>query len=82
MDRRIAGSIPFGAGPRVCIGKSFAMMEAKIIVAMVAQRYRLELVPGCVVETNPGVTLRPKSPVNVVPRRQDEASRRRIAKSA
>ena len=37
---------PFGGGPRVCLGKPLAMAEAKLTLAMVAQRYRLELLPG------------------------------------
>jgi cytochrome P450 len=52
--------LPFGAGPHQCIGNSFAMMEARIILAMVAQRYRLRLLPGHAVEPKPGITLRPR----------------------
>lgn len=52
--------VPFGAGPRVCIGKSFAMMEARLLLATIAQRYRLELVPGHRVAMKPRVTLNPK----------------------
>lgn len=51
---------PFGGGPRLCIGRDFAMQEAMLILAMVAQRYRLELAPGHPVEPEPLVTLRPK----------------------
>jgi len=51
--------IPFAAGPRMCIGDSFAKMEMPIILAMVAQRYALELEPGFVPELDPVVTLRP-----------------------
>jgi cytochrome P450 len=50
---------PFGGGPRVCIGNTFAMMEAQLILAMVSQRYRLELSPGARVEPERGITLRP-----------------------
>jgi cytochrome P450 len=42
--------IPFGAGPRICIGASFAMTEAMLLLATIAQRYRLRLAPGAVVE--------------------------------
>jgi cytochrome P450 len=52
--------MPFGAGPRVCIGNSFAMMEAQLILATIAQRYRLELDPEQVIELNPLITLSPK----------------------
>lgn len=50
--------IPFGAGPRICIGAAFAMTEALLILATVAQRYRLRLVPGHKVEPQGLITLR------------------------
>ncbi len=52
--------LPFGGGARVCIGNSFAMMEAKLILATIAQHYRLTLKAGQRVEPEPLVTLRPK----------------------
>jgi cytochrome P450 len=52
--------LPFGAGPRQCIGNQFALIEALLSVATLAQRYRLRLVPGHRVEPWPLVTLRPK----------------------
>jgi cytochrome P450 len=52
--------IPFGAGPRICIGMAFAMQEALIILRAILRRYRLELVPGFPVEPQARVTLRPK----------------------
>jgi len=51
---------PFGGGPRMCIGSSFAMMEAQLILATIVQRYSLRLVPGHLVEPEALVTLRPK----------------------
>ena len=55
--------LPFGGGPRICIGSSFAMAEAQVIIAAIAQRYRLRLAPGHVVEPIGLVTLRAKSGV-------------------
>jgi len=62
--------MPFGGGPRVCIGNSFAMMESVLILATIARRYRLEAVPGSSVEVFPTITLRPRNgvPVRVVRR--------------
>jgi cytochrome P450 len=50
---------PFAAGPRVCIGNNFALLEARLVLAMVAQRYQLSLVPGQRVDPEALVTLRP-----------------------
>ena len=50
--------IPFGMGSRKCIGSAFAMMEATLLLATIARRWRFELVPG-VVPTHPSITLRP-----------------------
>jgi len=52
--------IPFGAGPRICIGAAFAMTEAILMLATIAQRYRLQLKPGHPVEPQGLITLRPR----------------------
>jgi cytochrome P450 len=53
--------LPFGAGPRVCIGAHFALLEAQLALATMVQQVRLELVsPEKVVAYDPQVTLRPK----------------------
>ena len=52
--------IPFGAGQRICIGAAFAMTEAILLLATIAQRYRLILNPGHPVEPQGLITLRPR----------------------
>jgi len=52
--------LPFGAGPRQCIGNQFALIEAHLVVATLAQGYRLHLVPRHRVEPWPLITLRPR----------------------
>jgi cytochrome P450 len=49
---------PFGGGPRICIGNSFAQMEAALVVATIASGYRLRTAPGASVEPLPSMTLR------------------------
>jgi cytochrome P450 len=51
---------PFGAGVRQCIGESFAWMEGVLLLATIAQKWKLRLVPGHPVEPEPLITLRPK----------------------
>lgn len=51
---------PFGGGPRQCIGRNFAMMEATLVLAMVTRTFKLSLLPGHPVETEPSLTLRPR----------------------
>ncbi len=71
--------LPFGGGPRQCIGMGFAMMEAQMILARIVQSFRVELVPGHPVEPEPVVTLRPRHGIRMRIRRQvteaDAASR-------
>jgi cytochrome P450 len=54
---------PFGGGPRVCLGNSFALLEATLAVAMVARRFRLRLVAGQSIRPKMVGTLRPSGPV-------------------
>jgi cytochrome P450 len=56
---------PFGGGPRICIGAQFASMEAALVLATIAQRYNLRLVPGHPVETFPSMTLRPRQGIRM-----------------
>ncbi len=52
--------LPFGGGPRTCIGNVFALTEATIVLAMIVRRFRLEALPGHELELDAMVTLRPK----------------------
>jgi cytochrome P450 len=51
---------PFGGGQRMCIGSSFASLEARLLLATILQRYTPRLVPGHPVEPAPRMSLRPK----------------------
>jgi cytochrome P450 len=51
---------PFGGGKRQCIGESFAWTELVLVLATLAQRWKLRLAPGQIAEPQPLITLRPK----------------------
>jgi len=61
---------PFGGGPRRCIGESFAWMELVLVIATIAQRWRLRLVPGHPVEPEALVTLRTKHGMRMIAERR------------
>jgi cytochrome P450 len=69
---------PFGGGPRQCIGNSFALMEAALTLATIAQQYRFRLVQGHPVAPLASITLRPRYGIRVVlesrPAKSREAS--------
>jgi cytochrome P450 len=58
--------IPFGAGPRICIGAAFAMAEAMLLLATIAQRYRLHLKAGFQVEPQGLITLRARNGMQMI----------------
>jgi len=62
--------IPFGAGPRVCIGQAFAMQEGLIVLAHYLRGLRFDLMPGHRVELQQRVTLRPKFGMRMIARRR------------
>jgi cytochrome P450 len=57
---------PFGGGPRLCIGNNFAQMEATLVLATIAQKFRIRLAPDAVVEPLATITLRPAHGVKVI----------------
>jgi cytochrome P450 len=56
---------PFGFGPRQCIGNSFALMEAQLVLATIAQHFRFTLEPGHRIEPLASITLRPRTGLRV-----------------
>ena len=64
---------PFGGGNRQCIGESFAWMEAILLTATIAQKWRLRMVPGQRVEVQPKITLRPKYAIRMIPELREPA---------
>lgn len=55
---------PFGGGQRICVGNSFALMEAAIVLATVGQKYRFTLDPDAIIDVKPQITL---LPINGIP---------------
>ena len=62
--------IPFGGGPRGCIGSQFAMVEAQLIVAAIAQRFRIAPIENQTVRPEPLITLRPSPGIRARIRRR------------
>ncbi|WP_315769187.1 MULTISPECIES: cytochrome P450 [unclassified Bradyrhizobium] len=62
--------LPFGAGPRTCIGASFALQEATLVLATIVQHFDLKLAPGAKVWPQQKITLRPANglPMLIAPR--------------
>jgi cytochrome P450 len=62
---------PFGGGPRLCIGESFAWMEGVLVLVTVARRWRFRLARGHPIGLQPAVTLRPKHGMRMVTENRD-----------
>jgi cytochrome P450 len=80
LERRLPRFVyfPFSGGPRICMGKAFAMMEAVLLLATIAQQFRLTLAPGHTVTPLASLTLRPKEGVRMVLNRRESGAHRRI----
>ncbi|MBV9690416.1 MAG: cytochrome P450 [Ktedonobacteraceae bacterium] len=65
--------IPFGVGPRICIGNHFALMEGQLLLATLAQRATFTLVPGQRIKPDPehNLALRPNGKVKVVVKKRE-----------
>jgi cytochrome P450 len=66
---------PFSAGPRMCIGAAFAMMELKIVLAMLLSKFRLELPAGSRVDARVAVTMSPSEGLRMIVRSPKDAPR-------
>ncbi len=63
--------IPFGAGGRRCLGESFAELEGLLILATIASAVRLDLLDKQTIHPEPGMTLHPRDPIEMIVRRID-----------
>jgi cytochrome P450 len=73
---------PFGGGPRQCIGNTFALMEVALLLATIAQKFRVRLVPNHKVEPVASITLRPRHGIRVTLEARQPARARAAAAPA
>lgn len=66
--------LPFGGGRRICVGHGFAMLNATLLAAMIAQRFRFDLVPGARIVLDPTVTIRPLHGIPMTIHRRQQAT--------
>jgi cytochrome P450 len=66
--------IPFGAGPRTCIGNHFALMEAQLVLATILRRFRLDMRPGHEMKIAPFPTLHPLGGLPMIVKRRSKTA--------
>lgn len=69
-DRPKFAFFPFGAGTRVCIGEHFATLEGVLLIAVIAQQWRLHLIPDQKIAMQPQITLRPRGSIHMRPEKR------------
>jgi cytochrome P450 len=69
---------PFGGGPRQCIGNTFALTEATLLLATIGQQFRVRLVSGQDMKPAPNITLRPRSGLQMVVERRTQMNTARL----
>ncbi len=74
VERSKYAHFPFIAGPHQCIGAEFAMLEMRLVVAMVLREYDVELVPHQTIEPRASIAIVPNAPVQVILRRRTRDS--------
>lgn len=65
---------PFSAGPRMCVGNHFTMIEAQLAMAVIAQRFRFDLRPGHLVERDHQITMRPRHGMQMILRPRERGA--------
>ncbi|MFN8283776.1 MAG: cytochrome P450 [Chitinophagales bacterium] len=63
-DKHKYSYFPFGGGPRLCIGNNFAIQEMQVVLAMILQKFKIEVDDDFVPDLDPLVTLRPKNEIH------------------
>lgn len=65
-ERHSYAYMPFGGGPRLCIGNQFALMEMQILLGLFVRTFAVRALPGATVVPQPLITLRPKNPIRLL----------------